>query len=60
MLFGGARGLLVIDPDRFAPWTYKPPLVVSELRIDGEEGSAPLSVGGGGVASALWQVMPGN
>ena len=30
------------------------------LRIDGEEGSAPLSVGGGGVASALWQVMPGN
>mgnify|MGYP001061162992 CR=1 FL=1 len=30
------------------------------LRIDGEEGSAPLSVGGGGVASAIWQVMPGN
>jgi len=37
MLFGGARGLLVIDPERFSPWGYKPPLVVSELRIDGEE-----------------------
>ena len=41
MLFGGARGLLVIDPDRFAPWTYKPPLVVSELRVDGEERALP-------------------
>ena len=30
------------------------------LRIDGEEDSRPLSVGGGGVASALWQVLPGN
>ncbi len=44
MLFGGARGLLVIDPERFAPWTYKPPLVVSELRVDGEE--RPLPEGG--------------
>ena len=41
MLFGGARGLLVIDPDRFSPWTYKPPLVVSELRVDGEERALP-------------------
>ena len=41
MLFGGARGLLVIDPERFAPWTYKPPLVVSELRVDGEERPLP-------------------
>lgn len=41
MLFGGARGLLVIDPDRFMPWTYKPPLVVSELRVDGEERALP-------------------
>ncbi|MBV8034192.1 ligand-binding sensor domain-containing diguanylate cyclase [Roseateles sp.] len=41
MLFGGARGLLVIDPERFAPWTYQPPLVVSELRVDGEERVLP-------------------
>jgi diguanylate cyclase (GGDEF)-like protein len=41
MLFGGARGLLVIDPERFAPWTYQPPLVASELSIDGAERPLP-------------------
>ncbi|RZL33810.1 MAG: GGDEF domain-containing protein, partial [Rubrivivax sp.] len=41
MLFGGARGLLVIDPERFAPWAYKPPLVASELRVEGEERPVP-------------------
>ncbi|MBW8845513.1 MAG: diguanylate cyclase [Burkholderiales bacterium] len=41
MLFGGARGLLVIDPERFAPWAYRPPLVLSELRVDGEERALP-------------------
>ena len=41
MLFGGARGLLVIDPERFVPWTYKPPLVISELRVDGAERAMP-------------------
>ncbi|MBI3347260.1 MAG: diguanylate cyclase [Burkholderiales bacterium] len=41
MLFGGARGLLVIDPERFSPWDYKPPLVVSELRVDGDERALP-------------------
>jgi len=41
MLFGGARGLLVIDPAKFAPWAYQPPLVVSELRVDGAERAQP-------------------
>jgi len=41
LLFGGARGLLVIDPERFAPWTYKPPLVASDLRVEGEERPLP-------------------
>jgi diguanylate cyclase (GGDEF)-like protein len=41
MLFGGAKGLLVIDPERFAPWAYEPPLVVSELRVDGVERPMP-------------------
>lgn len=30
------------------------------LRIDGKEESAPLSLGGGGVAQALWKAMPGD
>jgi len=45
MLFGGARGLLVIAPDRFSPWQYKPPLVVSELRVDGDERALPADGG---------------
>lgn len=30
------------------------------LRIDGKENTSPVSVGGGGVASALWKAMPGD
>ncbi len=41
MLFGGARGLLIVDPDRFSPWSYRPPLVISDLRVDGEERALP-------------------
>lgn len=36
MLFGGSKGLLVVDPQRYQPWSYAPPLVVSELRVDGQ------------------------
>ena len=35
-LYGGNQGLLIIDPARFKPWTYAPPLVATELRINGE------------------------
>ncbi|WHU03979.1 hypothetical protein [Sphingomonas sp. NIBR02145] len=30
------------------------------LKIDGKENTSPVSVGGGGVASALWKAMPGD
>ena len=36
MLVGGSKGVLVIDAGRFKPWTYQPPLVVSEMRVAGE------------------------
>jgi len=36
MLFGGSEGLLLIDPAVFRPWTYAPPLVVTELRVAGQ------------------------
>ena len=36
MLFGGSTGVLVVQADRFRPWTYRPPLVVSELMVAGE------------------------
>ena len=40
MLFGGNKGMLVVDPEKFARWAFQPPLVVSELRINGELSSA--------------------
>ena len=36
MLFGGSKGLLVVQPERFEPWAYDPPLVLTGLRIDGQ------------------------
>jgi diguanylate cyclase (GGDEF)-like protein len=41
LLFGGSRGVLVVDPARFRPWRHDPPVAVTELRINGEE--APLA-----------------
>ncbi|MGH8106955.1 MAG: diguanylate cyclase, partial [Arenimonas sp.] len=38
-LYGGSQGLLIIDPARFKPWSYEPPLVATELRVSGERQS---------------------
>ncbi|WP_395788472.1 two-component regulator propeller domain-containing protein [Aquimonas sp.] len=37
MVFGATEGLLVVQPERFEPWTFEPPIVVTALRINGEE-----------------------
>jgi diguanylate cyclase (GGDEF)-like protein len=37
LLFGSPEGLLAVQPERIAPWTYQPPLVVTSLRVDGVE-----------------------
>ena len=42
LLFGGSKGVVVVSPDSFNGWNYAPPLVVSELRIDGRRQSAGL------------------
>lgn len=34
LMFGGSRGVAVIDPTRFRTWQYQPPVVISELRVD--------------------------
>ena len=36
MLFGGSKGVLVVQPELFDTSNYAPPMVVSELRIDGQ------------------------
>jgi len=35
LAFGAREGLLVIDPPHFTPWRDVPPVVVTEVRIDG-------------------------
>ena len=42
LLFGGSTGILVAEPEGFKGWTYAPPLVVSELRINGERAPTAL------------------
>ncbi len=35
LLFGGAGGLSIVRPERLLPWRYRPPVVVTELRVAG-------------------------
>ena len=35
LLFAGTRGLLQVQPDRYRPWTFDPPLTITGLQIDG-------------------------
>jgi diguanylate cyclase (GGDEF)-like protein len=44
-LFGGAHGLLVLEPDRFQAWAYDPPVVATELRL-GSGKATPLPAAG--------------
>jgi diguanylate cyclase (GGDEF)-like protein len=33
--FGAREGVLVVTPSRFVPWSFRPTVVITELRIDG-------------------------
>lgn len=35
MLFGGSKGVAIIDPQRYRAWQHQPPLVISQLQVDG-------------------------
>jgi len=35
LLFGGSQGLALVDPERFEAWGYEPPVVATEVRVDG-------------------------
>lgn len=41
LLFGGSKGLLLIDPNRFARWSQVPPLVITDINIDGRSAAVP-------------------
>jgi signal transduction histidine kinase/ligand-binding sensor domain-containing protein len=51
MMFGGSKGLMVVDPRSFAPWEYQPPVVVTDLLL----GGLPASTGS---ATAGFVVSP--
>ena len=36
VLFGGTRGLLLVDPGAFRPWSYQPPLLFTSVSVDGQ------------------------
>ena len=39
LLYAGTKGLLMIKPEKFKEWQYQPPLVVTQLTINGEKSS---------------------
>lgn len=36
LLYGGSHGMLIIDPEKFTPWEYDAPVVISKLWVNGE------------------------
>lgn len=43
LLFGGSKGLLLIDPNRFARWSQIPPLVITDVNVDGQSARVPVA-----------------
>jgi ligand-binding sensor domain-containing protein/CheY-like chemotaxis protein len=41
LLFGGSRGLLVVQPERWQPAVDQPPLRLTDLRVNGQPRPAP-------------------
>lgn len=35
LLYGGTKGLLMVRPERYTLWDYQPPVVISQLTLDG-------------------------
>lgn len=50
LLFGGAGGLTIVRPQQLQPWTYRPPVVVSELRVAGKRVNVGAHLGSAAVA----------
>jgi ligand-binding sensor domain-containing protein/signal transduction histidine kinase len=46
LLFGGSRGLLVVQPDNYRPWIYQPSVQLTELRV-GDQRRPPAAVAEG-------------
>ncbi len=58
LLFGGAGGMTIVRPDRLQPWTWRPPVVATEVQVGGRPlalpaGGAPIVVPPGANALAV-------
>lgn len=53
LLFGGSKGLMMVDPARFRRWDYTPPLVVTDIQV----GGAPLRLAN---STEGFDVLPGQ
>jgi len=45
MLFGGSSGLLQVEPDKFAVWSYRPPVLLTALMVGARQVELPASGG---------------
>jgi len=43
LLYGGSQGLLVIKPEIYEKWNYKPSVIVSDIKVEGKQQSNHLS-----------------
>ncbi len=43
VIFGGTKGVVVITPDNFLPWSFQPETVLTEVRLDGIKKAVPSS-----------------
>lgn len=57
-LFGAKGGFTIVRPGRLAPWTFQPPLVVTDLRIGGKP--VPVALVNQGMPNAPLTIAPGG
>lgn len=55
LLFGGREGLTIVRPDALRQWTFRPPLVLTEIRID----NAPVPAAALNLAPLPVEAVPG-
>jgi diguanylate cyclase (GGDEF)-like protein len=58
LVFGGLGGMTVFDPDRIVPWTYRPAVVVTGVRVGGKEVAVPPSGAAGEASDQGLQISP--
>ncbi len=55
LVFGGMGGITVIRPDAILPWRYRPPVVITNMRLGGKDIDLPTS---GDTPAALSLLVP--